>query len=225
MKSVIIFGIGDTGECIHYYLTNDSNYDVAAFTLDKKYIKEPTFHGLPIVPFDEVEKEFPPEKYDMFIAIGFTDLNSDRAKRFHEAKKKGYKLISYISSKAIVWKDLKIGENCMVLENSVVHPYVIIEDNVTIWSGNLISHHTHIHKNCFISAHVVIAGGVEIEENCFLGINSTIREHVKIARNCIIGANSLILNDTEENGAYITEASERNRIPSSMLKHVLLNSR
>jgi sugar O-acyltransferase (sialic acid O-acetyltransferase NeuD family) len=225
MKSVIIFGIGDTAECVHYYLTNDSEYNVAAFTVDKEYMNGSTFHGLPVVPFDEVNKVFPPEEYDMFIAVGFTGLNSDRTKRYHEAKNKGYKLISYISSKAIVWKDLKIGENCLVLESSVIHPFVTIEDNVTIWSGNLISHHTHISKNCFISAHVVIAGGVVIEENCFLGVNSTVREHVKIAKNCIIGANSLILKDTKENGAYITGETKLNRLPSSMLKPILLNSK
>jgi sugar O-acyltransferase (sialic acid O-acetyltransferase NeuD family) len=221
MKPVIIFGTGDTGECVHYYLTNDSNYEVAAFTADKEYIKENTFHGLPLVAFDEIEKVFPPEKYDMFVAIGFSGLNEDRTKRFHEAKAKGYKFITYISSKAIVWKDIKIGENCLILENSVVHPFVTIEDNVTIWSGNLISHHTHICKNCFISAHVVIAGGVLIEENCFLGINSTVREYVKVAKNCIIGANSLILKDTKENGAYISASTQQNRISSNMLKHVL----
>jgi sugar O-acyltransferase (sialic acid O-acetyltransferase NeuD family) len=163
----------------------------------------------------------PPDKFDMFIAIGYQRLNNLRTDKFIAAKKLGYKLISYICSKSTVWPDLQIGENCFVMENNAINPFVTIEDNVIIWSGNLISHGSHISKNCFITSHVIIGGEVTVGENCFFGINSLIRDHIKVASNCIIGAGSIILRDTQENEAYVSEATKLSSIPFRMLKYVL----
>ncbi len=220
MKPVIIFGTGEVAKCVHFYLTNDSDYKVVAFTSDSNCIKENIFMGLPIIPFEEVQSVFPPGQFNMFIAIGYQNLNSLRTKKFQEAKDKGYKLISYICSKSTVWADLKVGENCFIGENNIIQPFVTIEDNVFMWSGNLIAHDSRICKNCFITAGVVIAGGIEIGENCFIGVNSTIREAVKVARNCTIGANSYIARETIENETYISQPTKPSRIPNSMLQHI-----
>ena len=43
MFYINIFGTFDTAELAHYYLTNDSEYEVVAFTINKEYLKEDTF--------------------------------------------------------------------------------------------------------------------------------------------------------------------------------------
>lgn len=208
--------------CI-FYLTNDSNYKIAGFTSDRNCIKNNAIQGLRVIPFDEVQTVFPPDKFDMFIAIGYQGLNSLRTKKFQEAKEKGYKLISYVCSKSTVWGDLQLGENCLIGENNIIQPFVTIEENVFMWSNNLIAHDSRICKNCFITAGAVIAGGIEIGENCFIGINSSIREAVKVARNCTIGANSYIARSTRENEIYISEPTKPSRISNSMLQYIKTN--
>ena len=208
MKGVVIFGTGLLAEVVHFYFTKDTSHKVVAFTADRGFVNSKEFRGLPVVPFDEVEKRFPPKEYGMFVAIGYNKLNKVRASKYEEAKRKGYKLITYISSKSVLWGDTEIGDNCLILENQTVQPFVKIGNDVTIWSGNHIGHHTSIGDHCFIASHVVISGNVKIGSYCFLGVNSTIRDGIKIANECVIGAGALVMGDTKEKGVYVGRQAE-----------------
>lgn len=218
MKHIVIFGAGNIAQISHFYLSHDSHYKVGAFTVDNAYLSEKEFCGLPVVAFEEVENHYPANQYDMLVAVSYAKINAVRAKKCKEARGKGYKLITYVSSKATTWPGLNIGENCFILEDNTIQPFVKIGNNVIIWSGNHIGHHAEIGDNCFISSHVVVSGGVKVGENCFIGVNATIRDHVSIARNCVIGANALILQDTQENGVYTAKAAELSRVPSHRLR-------
>ena len=37
-RKVVVFGISDLAELAHYYLTNDSPYEIVAFTVNKEYL-------------------------------------------------------------------------------------------------------------------------------------------------------------------------------------------
>lgn len=225
MKKLIIFGTGKLSELVHYYFENDSEYVVEAFTVDEKYLKENTFNNLPVLPFENIEEKYSPNEYEMFIAISHADLNSFRTNKFNEAKEKGYKLATYISSKAIVWPDLQIGENCLVAENVTIMPYTKIGNNNIIFCGSTVAHHGQIENNCFFAPHVVLAGGVKVEDNCFFGLNSTVGEDLTIAKYSIIGANALILKDTNENCGYLEDYTKYCGVPSDRLKSMLQKTR
>lgn len=218
MAKIIIFGGGDIAQIAKYYFDIDSQYEVVAFTLDKEYIKEPTFEGLPIYPFDDIEQNFSPNEYQMFIAVAYGEMNRLRERKFHEAKAKGYHLVSYVSSKCSYLSQFKCGENCFIFEDNTIQPFVKIGDNVTIWSGNHIGHHSIIHSHNFISSHVVISGHCEIEPNCFIGVNSTIGHKVKIAKGTLVGAGAVITKDTEPEGVYVPAKSVKLEMKSSQIK-------
>jgi sugar O-acyltransferase (sialic acid O-acetyltransferase NeuD family) len=202
-EKVVIFGTGDIAELAHFYLTNDSSFTVAGFTVDGEYVQANKFCDLPVIAFEEVHKKFPPDQFKMFVALSYAQLNKLRATKYEEAKKKGYKLISYISSKTTIWNNENVGENCFIFEDNTIQPFTWIGNNVTLWSGNHIGHHSKIGDHCFITSHVVISGGVVVDPYSFIGVNSTIRDHVVIRKECVIGAGSLVLKDTEEGGVYI----------------------
>ena len=96
-KKLILFGEGLFTEIAHQYFTDDSEYDVVCFTKDNEYISSPTYLGLPMKNFSDIEKCYPPSEYDMHIAVSYTNMNCLRERIYNEAKKKGYKLVSYIS--------------------------------------------------------------------------------------------------------------------------------
>ena len=110
MKKVVIFGTSVFAEIVYFYLTHDSPNQVIAFTVHEKFMDKKKFLGLPVVPFETIEKKYPPEKYTMFIAVGYQKMNKPRAKIFREAKNKGYKLLTYVNSKVTKWGKLDIGE-------------------------------------------------------------------------------------------------------------------
>lgn len=203
MANIIIFGSGDIAQIAKYYLDIDSPHQVVAFTLDEAYIKEPVFEGLPVVAFETIEKHYPPHEYEMFVALSYTQMNRLREQKFNQAKAKGYKLISYISSKATYLSQYPCGENCFIFEDNTIQPYVRIEDNVTLWSGNHIGHHSIIRSHNFVSSHVVISGHCEIESYCFLGVNSTLAHWVKLASGTLLGAGAIISKNTEPDSVYV----------------------
>ena len=219
-KSLVIFGSGDVAELAHYYFTTDSDYEVAGFALDRDFIETEEFCGLPVTPFETLEQHFPPSQHHLFIALGYSQLNEVRKEKYLAGKGKGYRFTSYISSHATLLNEGRVGENCFILEDNTVQPFVTIGNNVTLWSGNHIGHHSTIHDHCFIASQVVVSGRVEIESQCFLGVNATLRDHIVVGEKSVIGAGVLLLGDAEAEGVYIGSKTERSGIPSPKLKKI-----
>ena len=203
-KKLVIFGLGQIAELANYYFSNDSSYEVSAFCIDNEYLPdEKAFQSKPILPFSEVEKEYSTNEYEFFIAVSYKNLNRFRAQKFEEAKNKGYRLANYVSTKATVLTDLSDVENCFILENNTIQPFVTIGNNVTLWSGNHIGHHSRIEDNNFISSHVVVSGNVHIKQSSFFGVNSTIRDGVTVASYNVIAANSFVSKDTKDKSVIV----------------------
>ena len=219
-KPLVIFGSGDIAQLAHYYFSTDSEYEVVAFTVDASYIKESEFCGLPVVAFEDVAGKYPAEIYDFFVALSYSKLNAIRKEKYLAAKEMGYKLASFVSSRASVLNDGRIGENCFIFESNTIQPFVTIGNNVTLWSGNHIGHHSIIRDHTFIASHVVVSGGVEIGEQCFVGVNATLRDHIKVGDRCVVGAGTLLLADAAPEGLYIGAATERSQVPSTRLRSI-----
>ena len=219
-KPLIIFGAGDIAELAFAYFSKDSVYDVVAFCLDRDYLTEQTFCGLPVVPFDELPDKYAADQFSAFVAIGYNGMNALRKEKYLALKSAGYSIASYISSRATILNGGKIGENCFIFEDNTIQPFVTIGNNVTLWSGNHIGHHSEIKDHCFISSHVVVSGGVTIGEQCFLGVNATLRDHVTIGEKCLIGAGALIVADTDPDGVYVVKGTERARVPASRMRKI-----
>ena len=214
-KPLVIFGTGDIAPLAHYYFTHDSPREVVAFCVNRDYLEAETFCDLPAVAFEDLTSRYEPGAYDLFIALSYSKLNAVRRKIFDESRACGYQLASYISSRATVLNDGKIGANCFILEDNTIQPFVTIGDNVTLWSGNHIGHHSSIGDHCFIASQVVVSGGVEIGEQCFIGVNATLRDHIVIGDRCVIGAGAILLEDA---AVYMGSKTERARVPSTRLK-------
>lgn len=217
-KPLVIFGSGDIAQLAHYYFSTDSDYDIVAFTVDAAYIQDTTFCDLPVVAFENVAALYPPDQYDFFVALSYSKLNAIRKQKYLAAKALGYRLVSYISSRASVLNQGAIGDNCFIFEDNTIQPFVKLGNNITLWSGNHIGHHSVIRDHTFIASHVVVSGGVEIGEQCFIGVNATLRDHIKIGDKCVLGAGTLLLADAEPEGVYIGTATERAQVPSTRLR-------
>lgn len=220
-KPVVIFGVGELGQLAHYYFFHDSPQTVAGFAVDPAYANSESICGLPLVSFEHVSERFPPSEHDFFVAVGYTNLNAARAQKCAQARALGYTLTSYVSTRASVWPDLVIGENCFIMEGNVIQPFVRIGNNVIICANSLISHHVEIGDNCFIASEVTVSGGVKIDENCFIGVNATIRERINVGRNCIIGAGALILKHAQPESGYLACETKSSGISTRRLQSLL----
>ena len=215
MRNLVIFGTRQIAEVCSFYFEHDSSYRVVAFTVDGNFLDTNQFCGKPVVPFEEIGKRFPADTHDMFVAVGYGKMNKLRAEKFAAANALGYLLARYVSSKAITWPGLSVGENTFVMEANVIQPFATIGADTVIWSGNHIGHHSRIGDHCFLASHVVVSGNVEIGDYCFIGVNATLRDGIKVAPRCLIGAGALLTKDTKADQVYPAAQTEASKVPSS----------
>ncbi len=214
---LVIVGAGEFAEIAYEYFTHDSPYQVVAFSVEKDFLKQDQLFGLPVVALEEMAQLYSPAEHQVFVAVTFTKLNRIRTRLYQACKAKGYSFASYVSSRALVWHNVILGDNCFIFENNVIQYHARIGNNVILWSGNHVGHRTVIKDHCFISSHVVISGYCEIGESCFLGVNGTIGNNVTIGRDCVIGAGSIIVKNTEPGMVYKGEHEAQARIKSFAL--------
>jgi sugar O-acyltransferase (sialic acid O-acetyltransferase NeuD family) len=202
-KDIIIVGAGETAELAWEYFTHDSPCRVAAFAVEERFLKSESFCGLPVVPVESVTDLYPPTSFGAFVAVSYVQLNRPRARLVGVMQAKGYGLVSYVSSRAFVWRTAAVGRNCLVLENNVLQHGVTLDDDVYLWSGNHVGHRTRIGAHTFVSSHIVISGFCDIGTSCFLGVNACISDHIAIADDTVLGAGAVVVRDTEPGRIYV----------------------
>jgi sugar O-acyltransferase (sialic acid O-acetyltransferase NeuD family) len=214
-KNLIIFGIGKIAEVIFYYAKEECGFNVVAFSVDESHKTNQTFNGLPVVAFEDVEARFPPDQNDMFIGVGYHDLNRFRESKCSEAMAKGYELVSIISPLAHLPMGILTGWNCFIMPPAIVHPCVVIKNDVFIFSGAMVAHHSVIEDHCWLTSCCNISGNVHIGANTFVAVNATIGHSVSIGKKCFLGANSLVVKNLEDEKVVIAESSKPIRLTSS----------
>ena len=209
MANLVVFGAGDIARLAHFYFSTDSEHEVVGFTVDSIYRTSDEFDGLPLVPVEELRERFSPSSVKMFVALSYAKMNRVRAEKYAAMKTLGYELVSYVSSRCSYLSQSPPGDNCFILEDNTIQPFVTIGNDVTLWSGNHIGHDSTIGDHCFISSHVVVSGHVSVGPCCFIGVNATVRNSISIGERTLIGAGAAIMKSTAPGSVYPGPRAER----------------
>lgn len=213
-EKLVIVGDSAFAEIAREYFDYDSDYEVVAHAVEQSYLTRDELNGLPVVAFETLEQQFSPAGHSVYVAVTYAQLNRVRARLAAAAKAKGYALASYVSSRAFVWRNVRLGEHVFIFEDNTVQPFVEIGSNVVLWSGNHIGHHSVVRDDVFISSHVVVSGFTEIGANCFLGVNSSIANNIKLGADNWVGPGMAIMKDTESGLLFKTEQPEPAKVSS-----------
>ena len=197
---LVIFGAGDIARLAHHYFTHDSPHTVAGFAVDSAFRKSDEFLGLPLVDAEEITTRFPPAEYGMFVALSYAKMNAVRAEKYEAMKAAGYRLASYVSSRCSYLSLSPPGDNCFILEDNTIQPFVTIDDH------------------CFITSHVVISGYVHVGTRSFIGVNATLRNSITIAPETLIGAGAIIMKSTKPKEVYMPERAKLFPKPSDEIE-------
>jgi len=215
MAKVIIFGIQDFAQLAHFYLQHDSEHEVVAFSVNEQYLPtERSYQGLPVIAFETIDQTYSPAEFRFFAPMSPSSMNRLRESIYQQIKAKGYELISYVSSKATVFPGVPIGDNCFILEDNTIQPFVSIGNDVVIWSGNHIGHHSVVKDHVMITSHVVISGHCVVEPFSFFGVNATIRDRIHIGEGSLIAMSAAITRDTEPWGVYKGNPAKKGEVSS-----------
>lgn len=197
MRKAVIFGVSQFSELLTYYLTAEKQVEISAYTVESAYLPAQNTFQSPVVPFEEVEKRYPPEEYGMFLCVGYNQMNTVRERIYAQAKEKGYEILSYVHPTATVLSE-PLGEGTIIFERVLIGPFVKMGVGNVFWAGAHVAHHTEIGNFNFFTISVAVAGNIHIGNNCFFGNNCTIRNNITIADHTLVGA-----------GCYVTQSTGR----------------
>jgi sugar O-acyltransferase (sialic acid O-acetyltransferase NeuD family) len=199
-RELIIVGAGETAEIAYEYFTHDSPHTVSAFAVEEAYLTRREVCGLPVIALERLVEHYPPDRFGAYVAVSFTSLNRVRRRLFGIVKGLGFRCESYVSSRALVWPNAVIGENCFLFESCVVQHHAQLGDDITMWTGATITHRCVIGSHCFIASSAVINGLTRIGERCFIGANSSIADHLSVAEDTVVGMGAVVTKSIEEPG-------------------------
>jgi sugar O-acyltransferase (sialic acid O-acetyltransferase NeuD family) len=191
MTEIVIFGAGQLAEVVKAYMDAHSPDRVVGFTVDAAYCGADTFHGLPVVAWEQLEERFPPSSVKLLGPVSYQRLNDFRRERHIEGKGRGYAFASFVHPASHVYTT-DIGENCLILENNVIQPYVRIGVGVMMWSGNHVGHHAVIGDYCFLASQVGVGGGARLGERCFLAGKVGVESGVEVGDRCFLGTGAIV---------------------------------
>jgi len=209
---VVIFGLGGLARLAAFVLTNDSPHRPVAFTAHDRFITAGECDGLPVRRFEDLERTYPPERVGLLAPIGWTRMNELRAEVLAAGRARGYRFVSYVSSRALVSPGFALGENCMIFDGAIVEPYARIGENCIVRAGATLSHDVDIGDHCFVANGATIGGRASIGTHCFVGAGSTIVNGVRVAPRCFIAAGAVVTADTHPGGIYRGNPARRSTI-------------
>ena len=201
-KKLIIVGDSAFAEVAYECFTHDSAYEVVAFAVERAYLGKTELFGLPVIALEDLEQHHANDQVEFYAALVYTQLNRLRTRLYLNLKARGYRPASYVSSRAFVWHNVKLGEHVFIFEDNTLQPFSAIGDNVVLWSGNHIGHHSTIEQHCFIASHAVISGFTVIGESSFVGVNATISNNVVVGPDNWIGLGAVISRNTPAQTLY-----------------------
>lgn len=222
MSRLVLFGLGRGADVAYRFLSRDTDHEIVGFTVDREHMNRTIFHDRPVVPFEDVEKQYPPQDHRMVILLGYQGMNRLREQKFLQARAKGYTLESYVASDIFRVEDIRVGENCFILDNQSISLDVAIGDNVVMWSSNHVGDLSRIGDHAWIASHCTLAANVSVGERAFLGIGATIANAVHIAPDTFVGADRLVTTDTEPGGVYVHGHHEKLDAESSVFMRVMM---
>ncbi len=215
MREFIIFGKGDFADILTYMIEEEMRRNVAAYMVNREFLDADSYHGKPVVPYEEVEKLYNPG--DHAVALGYEahDMYRTRERLQGELRRKGFWFENVISSTAEL-TNAEIGQGNIIMQNCLLAPFSGIGDGNVLWAGAQVQHHNRVGNFNCIAPGVTPSGHVRIGNHCFIGTNAAIKNSVTIADYTLVGAGAYVSENTDEYEVIVPARSGRLEGKSSL---------
>ena len=213
-RPLVLFGLGKIADVVFDCLTQESDRRVVAFTCEREHCDRESWHGRPTIPYERLVEAYPPDNHDLMIAIGYQNINRERARLCAIAREYGYTLVTHISPRASLHANVSVGETCLIMEGVSIQAGARVGSNVFLWSNATIGHHSSVRDHCYFASGTTIGGGASVGERCFAGLNATVGHEIEIGDGCFLGAGTLITRSCPDQSVFVRADTDRHRLDS-----------
>lgn len=137
------------------------------------------------------------EKKQFSIALGIGN-NKIREEKFNKVVNLGYPVTNALHPKAIISKDVKLGNGVAIMPGAIVNSGSIIEDGVVVNTGATVDHDCYLSRFCQIWPGAHLAGTVEVGECSYVGTGADVIQNIKIGRQVMVGAGAAVVKDVPD---------------------------
>ena len=187
---LIIFGCGGHAKAVLDVVLYNGEYKEIIF-VDENAKENETILDFPVIKNYTITKE------DVFIAVGNNEKRMQLGKKYYK------NLVSIVSKKAYIGKNVTIGKGVFVAHNAQVGIMSRISDFCIINSSASLVHECVLAETVFIGPNTTLCGKVHIGNNSFIGASATIIDNIKINKNITIGASTVVIKDLIKEGIYV----------------------
>lgn len=217
MDKIVIAGVNEYSEYVYYTIKKENNIEVVAFATLKDHINQSEFCGLPVYAVEDLSSVLDMNSCQVLLAIGYTKMNKRRENTYNICKRLGYKIYTYISSRAVCDSD-EIGEGCIIMPTAYVPPCTKIGKCNIINMGTYITHTGSIGDFNWFAATIVMGGNIKMGSNCFIGMGCTLKNGITVGSEVFLGANSYLSDNATEGLAYMgSPAVNKKHLNSSIV--------
>lgn len=196
MKPYVIFGAGQYAECVQNILEKGAKR-VAAFTVNEEYLNNELYkNDIPIVAFERITDDFPPDKYCMAIGFLGSDMFMTRERIFRKCLELGYELPNVVHP-SVINESVKMGIGNVICSGTVISSFSNVGDANVFFDRSFVSHNVEVGDFNLLSANIVPCGNSVIGNHCFIGAGSSIGNRVRIADYTLVGAAAHVAKDTK----------------------------
>lgn len=195
---MVVFGTTPYSKLLRFTMEHEAGVETEAYCVTEEYLRESKFDDRPVVLFEQLDRLFGKNSFEVLLTIGYRGMNRGRERLFHECEERGYQIASFIHPSVKVDAE-RIGRGNIIMEGSRVFPFTTIGD-CNIFNGAVIGHDNHIGSFNFTS-NCSTSGLVSIGNNCFIGNGAVLGDSISIGDCCLIGAGACVVKSLSANTA------------------------
>ena len=207
MRNVVFIGATGIAKIVMEIVQSKGlprKYNFVGIVDDNERLKGETIYKLTVLgTFEDMD--------DIILCRGIThavicipeNYMNVRKNYFNKCKKSGLQMLSAVHSKAVISKDVILGEGVIVMAGVIINAGAKIGNNVIIFSNATVEHDCILEDNVYISPGVQLGGHVVIKESAMLGIGSVVLPKRMIGEGGVVGAGAVVIDDVREGSVVV----------------------
>lgn len=200
MRRLVIIGAGGHGKVVADCAARMGYGDIVFLDDDKRVKKCGCY---PVVGTGSEFERFVEQgeiATDFFVAVGDGTI---RRKIQMEIRRAGAGIATLIHPAVVIGNDVEIKSGTVIMAGAVINPGSRIGEGCIINTSSSVDHDCRIGDFVHIAVGVHIAGNVDVGERTWIGAGVTVSNNRKICGGCMIGAGAVVVEDIEVIGTYV----------------------